>query len=58
MFGVGSKVDDLNKNLIEREGRWVVDALRDATAGAHVPIGRDMRELIGETERFVAWLGR
>ncbi len=58
VFGVGSKVDDLNKNLIEREGRWVVDALRDATAGAHVPIGRDMRELIGETERFVAWLGR
>ncbi|WP_280310459.1 ATP-binding protein [Nocardia abscessus] len=58
VFGVGSKVDDLNKNLIAREGRWVVDALRDATAGAHVPIGRDMRELIGETEKFVAWLVR
>jgi energy-coupling factor transporter ATP-binding protein EcfA2 len=58
VFGVGSKVDDLNKNLIAAEGRWVVDALRDATAGAHVPIGRDMRELIGETEKFVAWLAR
>ncbi|MEU4343054.1 AAA family ATPase [Nocardia sp. NPDC023852] len=58
VFGVGSKVDDLNKNLVAREGQWVVDALRDATAGAHVPIGRTMRELIGETEKFVAWLAR
>ncbi|MEU7767994.1 AAA family ATPase [Nocardia sp. NPDC049190] len=58
VFGVGSKVDDLNKNLIAREGKWVVDALRDATAGAHVPIGRTMRELIGETEKFVEWLSR
>lgn len=58
VMGVGGKVDDLNKHLAAREGRWVVDALRDATAGAHVPIGRSMRELISETERFVAWLAR
>ncbi|RJO79980.1 hypothetical protein D5S18_01655 [Nocardia panacis] len=56
VMGVGAKVDDLNKFLTVREGRWVVDALRDATAGAHVPIGRGMRELIAETEKFVAWL--
>lgn len=58
VMGVGGKVDDLNKHLIAREGKWVVEALRDATAGAHVPIGRGMRELITETERFVAWLAR
>ncbi|OCF85498.1 ATP-binding protein [Nocardia brasiliensis] len=58
VMGVGGKVDDLNKHLVAREGKWVVEALRDATAGAHVPIGRSMRELITETERFVAWLAR
>ncbi|MFR9751146.1 AAA family ATPase [Nocardia sp. 004] len=58
VFGVGSKVDDLHKNLLAREGRWVVEALRDTTAGAHVPIKRDMRELIRATEKFVAWLAR
>ncbi|WP_378733578.1 AAA family ATPase [Nocardia brasiliensis] len=58
VMGVGGKVDDLNKHLAAREGKWVVEALRDATAGAHVPIGRSMRELITETERFVAWLAQ
>ncbi|WP_227996376.1 AAA family ATPase [Nocardia australiensis] len=55
VMGVSGRVDDLNKHLA-REGKWVVDALRDATAGAHVPIGRGMRELIADTDRFVAWL--
>ncbi|WP_231390295.1 AAA family ATPase [Nocardia sp. CNY236] len=58
VFGVGSKIDDLNKNLMAREGRWVVEALRDTTAAAHVPIGRNMRELIRATEKFVAWLAQ
>ncbi|MFI9509368.1 AAA family ATPase [Nocardia sp. NPDC052566] len=58
VMGVSGKVDDLNKHLTGLEGRWVVDVLRDATAGAHVPIGRGMRELITDTERFVAWLAR
>ncbi|WP_328405439.1 AAA family ATPase [Nocardia sp. NBC_00403] len=55
VMGVSGRVDDLNKHLA-REGKWVVDALRDATAGAHVPIGRSMRDLIADTEKFVAWL--
>lgn len=58
VMGVGARVDDLNKHLAAREGRWVVDALRDATAGAHVPIGRGMRDLIADTEKFVAWLAK
>ncbi|GAA5041730.1 ATP-binding protein [Nocardia callitridis] len=58
VMGVGGKVDDLNKKLVAMEGKWVVEALRDATAGAHVPIGCSMRELIAETEEFVAWLAR
>jgi hypothetical protein len=55
VMGVSGRVDDLNKHLA-REGKWVVDALRDATAAAHVPIGRSMRELITDTEKFVTWL--
>ncbi|MET8876356.1 AAA family ATPase [Nocardia sp. NPDC004604] len=55
VMGIGGRVDDLNKHLA-REGKWVVDALRDATAGAHVPIGRSMRDLIADTEKFVGWL--
>lgn len=58
VMGIHGRVDDLNKYLTAREGRWVVDALRDATAGAHVPIGRSMRDLISDTEKFVAWLAR
>jgi hypothetical protein len=57
VMGVSGRVDDLNKHLA-REGKWVVDVLRDATAGAHVPIGRSMRELIADTEKFVTWLRR
>ncbi|MFQ6391922.1 AAA family ATPase [Nocardia sp. KC 131] len=57
VMGVSGRVDDLNKHLA-REGKWVVDALRDATAGAHVPIERSMRDLIADTEKFVAWLRR
>ncbi|WP_324188193.1 AAA family ATPase [Nocardia higoensis] len=57
VMGVTYNVDHLNKHLA-REGKWLVDALRDITAAAHVPIGRGMRELIGETERFIAWLRR
>lgn len=57
VMGVTYNVDHLNKHLA-REGRWLVEALRDITAAAHVPIGRGMRELIGETERFIAWLRR
>ncbi|WP_433711371.1 AAA family ATPase [Nocardia sp. CA-084685] len=57
VMGIDGRVDDLNKHLA-REGKWVVDALRDATAGAHVPIGRSMRDLIADTEKFVGWLRR
>ncbi|SLJ27526.1 Uncharacterised protein [Mycobacteroides abscessus subsp. abscessus] len=35
-----------------------MEALRDVTAGAHVPIDRGMRALIADTERFIAWLRR
>ncbi|TCJ99698.1 AAA domain-containing protein [Nocardia alba] len=56
IMGVGARVDDLNKHLSTVGGRWLVGVLRDATAGAHVPIDRPMRELIGDTERFITWL--
>ncbi|MFD3591926.1 AAA family ATPase [Nocardia sp. NPDC058640] len=56
IMGVGARVDDLNKHLSTVGGRWLVGVLRDATAGAHVPIDRPMRELISDTERFVTWL--
>ncbi|MGW6422867.1 AAA family ATPase [Nocardia sp. NPDC055053] len=56
IMGPGARVDDLNKHLIAVGGRWLVGVLRDATAGAHVPIDRPMRELISDTERFIAWL--
>ncbi|MBC7303342.1 MAG: AAA family ATPase [Nocardia sp.] len=56
IMGVGARVDDLNKHLSAVGGRWLVGVLRDATAGAHVPIDRPMRELITDTERFITWL--
>ncbi|MFE9785460.1 AAA family ATPase [Nocardia salmonicida] len=56
IMGVGARVDDLNKHLSTVGGRWLVGVLRDATAGAHVPIDRPMRELISDTERFITWL--
>ncbi len=56
IMGVGARVDDLNKHLSAVGGRWLVGVLRDATAGAHVPIDRPMRELISDTERFITWL--
>ncbi|MFE6919410.1 AAA family ATPase [Nocardia sp. NPDC057663] len=56
IMGTGARVDDLNKHLSAVGGRWLVGVLRDATAGAHVPIDRPMRELISDTERFIAWL--
>ncbi|MGW5573187.1 AAA family ATPase [Nocardia thailandica] len=52
----GGRVDDLNRFLSNTGGRWLVGILRDATAGAHVPIDRPMRELISDTERFIRWL--
>ncbi|BAD59499.1 hypothetical protein NFA_46480 [Nocardia farcinica IFM 10152] len=57
VMGVDYNVDHLNKHLA-RDGRWLVEALRDVTAGAHVPIDRGMRALIADTERFIAWLRR
>ncbi|MFC9967136.1 AAA family ATPase [Nocardia ignorata] len=56
IMGPRARVDDLNKHLSAVGGRWLVGVLRDATAGAHVPIDRPMRELISDTERFIAWL--
>ncbi|MFC6013857.1 AAA family ATPase [Nocardia lasii] len=56
IMGVGARVDDLNKHLSTVGGRWLVGVLRDATAGAHVPINRPMRELISDTDRFITWL--
>lgn len=56
IMGTGARVDDLNKHLSTVGGRWLVGVLRDATAGAHVPINRPMRELISDTERFITWL--
>ncbi|MEU5405909.1 AAA family ATPase [Nocardia asteroides] len=56
LMGPRARVDDLNKHLSAVGGRWLVGVLRDATAGAHVPIDRPMRELISDTERFIAWL--
>ncbi|APE36601.1 hypothetical protein BOX37_24750 [Nocardia mangyaensis] len=56
IMGAGARVDDLNKHLSTVGGRWLVGVLRDATAGAHVPIDRPMRELISDTERFITWL--
>ncbi|WP_336085873.1 AAA family ATPase [Nocardia sp. SSK8] len=56
LMGPGARVDDLNKHLSAVGGRWLVGVLRDATAGAHVPIDRPMRELISDTERFITWL--
>ncbi|WP_446225969.1 AAA family ATPase [Nocardia sp. IBHARD005] len=56
IMGVSARVDDLNKHLSAVGGRWLVGVLRDATAGAHVPIDRPMRELISDTERFITWL--
>lgn len=56
IMGPRARVDDLNKHLSAVGGRWLVGVLRDATAGAHVPIDRPMRELISDTERFIVWL--
>ncbi|MBH0775804.1 AAA family ATPase [Nocardia bovistercoris] len=57
VMGVNYNVDDLNA-FLARDARWLVNALRDVTAAAHVPIGRSMRELISDTERFITWLTR
>ncbi|NUP28684.1 MAG: AAA family ATPase [Nocardia sp.] len=57
VLGPGHRIEDLNKQLA-REGRWAVEVVRDATAGAHVPIDRDLAELIADTERFAEWLAR
>ncbi|WP_431941348.1 AAA family ATPase [Nocardia grenadensis] len=55
VLGPGRRIEDLNKQLA-KEGRWAVEVVRDATAGAHVPIDRDLAELIADTERFAEWL--
>ncbi|WP_280424342.1 AAA family ATPase [Nocardia carnea] len=55
VLGPGRRIEDLNKRLA-KEGRWAVEVVRDATAGAHIPIARDLSELIADTERFVNWL--
>lgn len=55
VLGPGHRIEDLNKQLA-KEGRWAVEVVRDATAGAHVPIDRDLAELIADTERFAEWL--
>ncbi|MGW0183508.1 hypothetical protein, partial [Nocardia sp. NPDC003345] len=57
VLGPGRRIDDLNKELA-KEGRWAVEVVRDATAGAHIPIARDLGELIADTGRFVDWLAR
>ncbi|MEU4317010.1 AAA family ATPase [Nocardia sp. NPDC024068] len=57
VLGPGRRIDDLNKELA-KEGRWAVEVVRDATAGAHIPISRDLGELIADTGRFVDWLAR
>ncbi|GGL08487.1 AAA family ATPase [Nocardia jinanensis] len=57
VLGPGHRIEDLNKQLA-KEGRWAVEVVRDATAGAHVPIDRDLAELIADTERFAEWLAR
>ncbi|MFI5720031.1 AAA family ATPase [Nocardia sp. NPDC051750] len=57
VLGPGRRIEDLNKQLA-KEGRWAVEVVRDATAGAHIPIARDLSELIADTERFVDWLNR
>ncbi|MEV6278296.1 AAA family ATPase [Nocardia sp. NPDC051832] len=57
VMGVTYNVDDLNAHLAT-EAKWLVPALRDVTAAAHVPIDRTMRELIASTERLIAWLTR
>ncbi|MGW5387978.1 AAA family ATPase [Nocardia sp. NPDC003963] len=57
VLGPGHRIEDLNKQLA-KEGRWAVEVVRDATAGAHVPIARDLAELIAETGRFAEWLAR
>lgn len=55
VLGPGRRIEDLNKRLA-KEGRWAVEVVRDATAGAHIPIARDLADLIADTERFVDWL--
>ncbi|WP_280406651.1 AAA family ATPase [Nocardia carnea] len=57
VLGPGRRIEDLNKRLA-KEGRWAVEVVRDATAGAHIPIARDLADLIADTERFVDWLAR
>ncbi|MEV0245332.1 AAA family ATPase [Nocardia sp. NPDC050712] len=57
VMGVTYNVDHLNAHLATEE-KWLVPALRDVTAAAHVPIDRTMRELITSTERLIAWLGK
>lgn len=57
VLGVSGRIENLNKRLA-KEGNWAVAALRDATAGAHVPIGRSMSELIVDTEKLVDWLSQ
>ncbi|MEU1986272.1 AAA family ATPase [Nocardia sp. NPDC019395] len=57
VLGPGRRIEDLNKQLA-KEGRWAVEVVRDATAGAHIPIARDLSDLIADTERFVDWLNR
>ncbi|NEW40370.1 AAA family ATPase [Nocardia cyriacigeorgica] len=57
VLGPSGRIEELGKHLA-RVGKWAVGALRDATAGAHVPIGRSMHDLIADTEKLVDWLAR
>ncbi|MBF6327198.1 AAA family ATPase [Nocardia transvalensis] len=55
VLGEPDRVDDLNE-LLDREAPWARAVLRDAAAGAHIRIERDMSQLISGTRKLVKWL--
>ncbi|MCM6775758.1 AAA family ATPase [Nocardia sp. CDC159] len=55
VLGEPDRVDDLNA-LLDREAAWARAVLRDAAAGAHIRIDRDVGQLLSGTRKFVKWL--
>ncbi len=55
VLGEPDRVDDLNA-LLDREAPWARAVLRDAAAGAHIRIDRDLGQLLSGTRKLVKWL--
>ncbi|MFI5777811.1 AAA family ATPase [Nocardia sp. NPDC051570] len=55
VLGEPDRVDDLNA-LLDREAPWARAVLRDAAAGAHIRIDREVGQLLSGTRKLVKWL--